>query len=271
MKRAIALGIAAIAMTGCQSMPDWFKPKIKVPYFEPLTAAQLCGGFNRYCQPTSSTTFERLREPTDFFDGKPAALLGRSYSMIYETAACTSVPNFVNRNSTDDDVTYSGQSGVVGTVASESQSAFNAGVSADIDKFVAETFPNFPQEFQAAAKAKLESKMQSALQQNASITYHRMDLTQAFIDAHLGECLDKLPSNRKVITGVSMITVSGDWSQTILRDILTELEASAEYRSLSADLKASYTQRKSIALQGTFEPLAVPFAVAFRRGRAAAQ
>ncbi|MFN3353371.1 MAG: hypothetical protein ACK4Z5_07165 [Brevundimonas sp.] len=96
-----------------------------------------------------------------------------------------------------------------------------------------------------------------------------MDLSRSFIDEKLDACLDSLPRDQKVITGVSLVTVSGDWSQDIVRGTMAELEASAEYRALNASLRAEFSQRREIALRGNFEPLAVPFAVAYRWGRAA--
>jgi hypothetical protein len=267
MKRLVVVLVGGLAAGACQTFPNPFATRVNVPFFEPLTTGQLCGGFNEACQPTSSRTFQRLRDPVDY-NGNPASLLGRSYVSIYEHRPCTSTPVYAGRTDGADDVEYFGQTGINGRLNGATRAAFNLGLSGDLDAYVAQTFPNFPQGFQAEAKSKLEQKFQSAIGRTASITYHRMDLSRGFMDRELDACLDRLPRNEKVITGVSLITVSGEWSQDIVRETMAELEASASYRALSASQRVEFSQRREFALRGTFEPVAVPFAVAYRWGRA---
>lgn len=269
--RLAAVLAGVLALGGCQHIQsayyDAFPPKIRVPYFEPLTNKELCGGFSLRCQPVNSPNFHYLRNPIDW-DGNPQSLIGRSFLSQFLIKNCGPTPSFKAPGAADD-VIYYGGAAIAGRISESSRQEFNAEVSADLDKFIEQTFSTFPEGFKLALKEQVKSSLESSSVQTASIAYRRLTATDDYRDRQLAACRNGLPSNHQVIVGVSYITVTGDWTRQRVQDSLAAVEATAAYQTLSAELKAAYTLKKSTALAGTFEPLHVPFAFTTLPGRAA--
>lgn len=262
--RVIASAGICVTLTGCAGFPG-FATKVSIPYFASLTPDELCGGFNKNCQPSNSYSYVKLKEPVDYRD-PPGFILGRKFKSIYQTSPCAPVPTFKGRYADDDEVDYFGQAGIQGKLKRNSKLVVNAKISADVDSFVEQTFPEFPAEFKAGVKSELKKEISTSLSSSADITYHRMTLSQAYTDTKLRACLEQTPKNENVITGVSVITVSGNWASERIKDSLADVEASAAYNNLSAELKATYTSKKTVALDGHFEPLPFVFIVGVRPG-----
>ncbi len=262
-----AIGLTVL-LAGCQhaggAFNGLFTPKIRVPYFEPLTSAELCGGFSRRCQPTNSPHFYYLRDPIDW-DGSPRSLIGRSFRSPFMIQSCGPTPAF---GTAADDVTAFGGAAIVGRISRASREDFNNQLSLDLEEFLNQAFPNFPIDFKTALKAQIKSSLESSSVQTANISYRRLTATDDYRDTRLTECRNRLPSNHRVIVGVSYITVTGDWTRNRIQDTLASVEATTAFQTLSAELKAAYTLRKSTALAGSFEPLHVPFAFTTLPGRA---
>jgi hypothetical protein len=249
---ALLLGVSAASAASADN--------IKIPYFERMKSQDICGSDNG-CQPTSSQSWSKIKDPLDYY-GVPGEFLGRSFkNSAFETSPCVAVAN------TSTDVRTAGGSTVQATVQTSAKGALSANLQANIAKLVAERFSALPDTVKADLKAKLDASMTSTLDQAVELKYQRIDMTQVLMDAKLGECLAALPGNRKAITGISTLTVTGNWSRTRLAKAFADFEASAGYtENLSASAKGDYQTEKTATLVGTFEPLSLVFAVAYRKG-----
>lgn len=243
------LATSSIGLTGCKH--------IEIPYFERLKPAEVCGGVPSECQPTSSQQWLKVAN-LDYED--PAAILGRSFSTIYETAPCMAAPIG------SEDYLIRGESSVNGTLRRDGTSGFSAKASADLDEALGSLIEGLPQDAEAAAEAELRNVVTRASQSSIELTYFRIDLTTRYLDANLQPCLASLDGtdHDKVVTGVSVIETSGSWSSSRISEFVASFESSAVFQALDAEAKANWESNKDLALSGTFQPVRYIFAAAYR-------
>lgn len=252
MKKIITLLISVFALAGCG---------ITVPYFEKLDPEYVCGNYpSPYCQPNSSMQYSKVKSGRDY-DGNPKNYLGRSFENFFETTPCVGV------EVKEADVVISGLQNVNGTLKDEERIQFANKLSADIVALVQMSGVPVPPGVSADISAEVERNIENTDTSTIQLEYKRIDLTTEFMDAHLQACLDKTPKNMDVTTGISVITVSGNWTSEKFVDTLSSLEAKASYSILTESAKAGYQQAKDRAMEGKFEPVSFIFAVAHRQGK----
>lgn len=250
MKKFVFTALATFFISGCA---------IKVPYFDDLKPEEVCGGFSKWCQPTGSLHWAKV-EPAKEYHNDVSRILGRKFTNVFQTAPC------VETKPTMNDVDVDGRQVLQGSIKSESKNEFKSKVDADIVKLVEANIGTQLESLSLDLKAEVSAVTQSNLTQEIDLEYKRIHLNDAYIDAHLDQCLVKLESDENVATGIGVITVEGNWSKKNLTDILAKIESNAGYSTLSAEAKTEYQRGKDRILNGSFEPITYFFVMTYRPG-----
>jgi hypothetical protein len=248
MDKIIITSIAILFLSGC---------KITVPYFDDLKPKEVCGGFNKHCQPTGSELWIKV-DPAKDYNGKVSSILGRKYTNIFQTSQC------VDQNPIDADVEVQGIHNITGTLKDETKNEFAAKLNADIVKLFEDEIGTSIVDLDVDLQAEVSAITKKGLTQKIDLQYKRLHLTDDYIDNHLDACLAKLTDKEFVATGVGVITVKGNWSQENLTNVLAKIEANAGYSALTANAKNEYTKGKQRILDGTFEPMSYFFVATHR-------
>lgn len=251
MTRIVFIALTAVLI--------WCNPavaQINVPYFSKLSKYEVCGGFNSYCQPASSRKYHVLRG-ADF--GGLDEWLGVSYNKTaFQRTPC------IGPFSKVDDVRVSGEQSFSASFDKKYNGRLRSVLNADIATYLGAVLTSLPAGLQAKLKADATDKLTTSDNGKANFRYRRYDLTMAAMSNLLSDCYAKTKGKRKVITGVSVIEMSGDWARDRLIDSFGTIEASADFIGLSTEVKTAYTDARKKAANGTFQPLAFVIATAWR-------
>lgn len=240
--------VTTVALAGCA---------IQIPYFEKLSYDEVCGRATKQCVAPGGVKFDWVQPGKDY-NGDPASILGRKYVNVHSTLPCV-----VTKPIADNIETF-GQNKLTGTLTSDSTASFKSEVNADILELIEKYTGGLPKDLNADLEAQVNNATNTKLSRKVALEYKRLALKDSFKETtNFSNCLASLKSGERIATGISLITVSGDWSKNTLSDILTKLEATASYKNLTADAIADYKTKKNILLNGTFEPVTYFFAVTF--------
>lgn len=234
--------------------------KIKVPYFDPIAEADLCGAIPKDCQPTSSQLWSKISDPIDY-NGVPDGFIGRKYSQFYDRLACT--PKVA-----DTDVTTFGASEIQGKVVATAKPGLKAKIDVDVAKIATDLGAKLPENLKASLAAEIGSEINKALGQTVTVKYMRIQMNDEFRSRNLQACRDTTPKNQKIITGISVVSVTAEWTKTRIRNALTVFEGKVGFSGLSAEVKADFGQDKTKVLTGTFPTTAFVIRVAYEKGAA---
>ena len=248
--RLMAVILGGVLVSGCV-------PYVKVPYFGELRTRDVCGEFSSHCQPTSSALWELT--PAIDYSGDPTHFLGRRMVTIFERERCGSEPS-----GPDDTRTY-GNSGFTGTVTNSESALLQAELGGNLKEFINRTFTSLPADLKAHLETEAMESVEDSIQSEIDLSYKRIVLSQPFMDTRLGSCLDSAPAGAEIITGISVITIEGDWTSKRIEAASADLEATVAYNALSAGAKADYERARDVAIRGEYDPLSYVFAVAYRR------
>jgi len=232
--------------------------QIDVPYFKKMSKSDVCGGFNSYCQPASSIRYDRVRG-ADFVD--LAEWLGTSYpdkdNSVFQRSSCTAPFEAT-------DVIISGENNFSVSVNNAYTGQLHSKLDVDVAKYLAVVLEVLPGGLAAKLKADATDKLALGNNGKADLTYRRYDLKMTALGRLLPACYAKTKGLRRVITGVSVISMSGSWSRSRLIDSFGAFEATADFIGLEPDIKAKYTDRRAKALEGQFKPMSFIIATAWR-------
>lgn len=233
--------------------------KIKVPYFDKMTAMEICGETTNFCQPTSSEKWAPVKGK--IFKGKIEYELFRSFkNTIFETAPCP------NAKLTDKDFVSKSIHKLQGSVASIEKQKFDEKIKANLTDLINKYFTSLSKSIKADIEAELVKNIKKETSQKIKLEYRTYDLTDAFIDDQLENCLSSIPKGQKVVTGISVLTIDGSWTTNTLKQTFANFEANVTaYDALTLESKNQYEKDKQTILTGDFEPLSVIFAVAYRK------
>lgn len=228
-----------------------------MPYFSKLSAQEVCGAFTRYCQPTSSFDYDRVRG-ADF--SNLSEWLGTSYrNKVFQRSPC--VASF----SPDTDVRVSGENRFSAIFNNKYSGDLRSKLNVDLDQYLGAVLTVLPVGLQAQLKADATDALTRSSTSRADFVYRRHDLTMAAMGRMLPACYARTNGKRKVVTGVSVVEMSGDWARSRLLEGIGKFEATAEFIGLSPDIKANYNDRRQRALVGSFPPLSFVIATSWRK------
>lgn len=232
---------------------------ITIPYFRSLSEQAVCGRQPRNCQPSSSRRWVSISGID--YHGRPSDFLGRSYDRsAFERSVCIRAPI------AESDVQRSGRNTFTGTFRDDATNQFRPHAVANLSELLRGLIGSLPAELQADAGAALNNSVTENLSSTIQLEYERIDLTTDFMDRNMSECLASVPRSARVITGVSVIKVSGTWTQSRVSSLISHVEASIGFRQLSAGIRSEWDRQKGLLLQGTFQPMSYVFRAAVREG-----
>ena len=125
------------------------------------------------------------------------------------------------------------------------------------------TFVQLPASLKASASASADNAIKARLTQQVSLNFQRIEMSQSFRDANLAACRTQAPRSSKIITGISVVTVSSQFARDLASEALANQEASAEYQGLDASTKNSYSASKTSALKGGLSGMSFVIRVAY--------
>ena len=231
---------------------------INVPYFDKLSTDEVCGGFSSYCQSTRSKYWAKVKPGTDY-DGKVGNALGRKFVSIYEDSPC------VKNKPTDEDTNITGRNELKGSLSENTINEFKANLELDLVDFIKQYMKDIPEGLDAEITAQVSLSTGTITNKKIDLEYKRISLNKEFMDAeNFQTCLSSLNEKENVVTGISVITVSGEWSKETINTVFANIEASAGYTDLTADAKNKYDNDKSKVLEGKFEPITYFFTATYR-------
>lgn len=253
--RAILAGALAIFSTPAVAQ------KIQVPFFEKLKVSDVCGGASPYCVPTSSLNYDRVNGAD--FNGDLQDWLGTHYKnrngALFNRESCYS--DF----SVEKDVSTAGLHNFFAIVDNRYAGNINSKLGIDLNKFLGGILSILPIPVGIKLKADATDKLTNSSAKNIGFVYKRIDLKLPAITKMMQVCRPVTGGTDRVVTGISIITVSGEWSYGKIVDAFGEFEASGEFLGLSPDIKSKYTDERNKALSGKFEPLTMVIGVAYRQ------
>lgn len=251
MKKLIILGFVLCA--GAASAA------IRVPYFKPLSEKAVCGGVPRHCEPTSSRNYQRFGNRPLEYAGDPVGLIGRRLRRNRNPEPC------VTSAITEDNLIRRGGTTVRAEARNQTVSQLHAQVKADLRRLLERITSTLPEGLIANVSAELNNAVTVNSVRHLDLTYERVDLRQEFIDTQLAACQSTLQRNERVVTGVALMTVSGDWARDRLQSVLARLEATATFqRDVTADALARYEANKRLVLNSRLQPTTFIIAAAWR-------
>lgn len=242
-------------------LPHVAQAKVKLPYFDSIKENDLCGGLPDYCQPTASKKWFRVGDPFDY-SGDPNTILGSKIETIYDPYKCTA-PLVSPADFNNSPVIT-----VNGTVKEISKPGLSAAISADLDALAEQVGVSLPDTLKVKLKAALGTDITQKLNQSVTIKYQRIQMSVPFKQANMPACLAIAKTNEKVITGISVITVSADWSKDRFSEALNAIELEASFSSLSADARAVYDANKNKVLSGKMPETSFVIMASFEWGKA---
>ena len=97
------------------------------------------------------------------------------------------------------------------------------------------------------------------------LKFQIIQLKKAYIASEANKCLAKLDKKGKVVTGFSVLYVSGTWTSNTLNTALYNFELKAGLKDkLSTEAKLEYEKSKERVLSGNFKPFSIIIAEAYK-------
>jgi hypothetical protein len=247
MKRIILLSF--LFLGGCG---------ITVPYFDKLSPDEVCGGFSSDCQSVSSKYWAKVNPGVDY-DGKVGNALGRKFVNVFDDSPC------VANQPMDEDINITGRHELKGSLSKNSLNEFKINLEVDLVNFIKQYMKDIPNDLDAEITSQVSLKTDIITQNKIDLEYYRISLKKEFTDSdNFQTCMSSLQEKEKVVTGISVIKVSGEWSKETISNVFANIEASVGYNNLTADAKNKYNRDKSKVLEGKFEPITYYFTVTYR-------
>lgn len=227
---------------------------VNVPYFGKMTSLELCGSPNGCKSPTSP--YWASVKDGKYYDGTPGSILGRGFKTIFDSYPC------VTRIPVDTDVDTHNIHNLSGKVQENKKKEFDATIKANLTRLI--NSQNLPDSIKADLLTQLNNSVESATTRNIELVYKVLGLKQPYIDDQVKTCYTTLQKKHMVVTGISLISIKGNWTSNTLKDAFKKFEANAAlFKSLSAEVKINYEKTKETLLNGSFEPFSTIHSVSY--------
>lgn len=250
MKTKLFTALVAFAMTTSLFAQE----KIQVPYFQTLSGMEICGTEN--CNPTVGAWVPLVGGY--LYDGDPKSILGRKMGKkINDNRKCTS------REPNDNEFQTLREGTLNGTLDIDKKDEFDVQVTTELTKIINQ-FIDVSKEVKAELLAEIENSVKSKSNAKIELKYKIIQLHRSYLDTEIETCRKTLKRSETVIAGISVLTVSGNWNSSTLKDIFRTFEANAKaFKMLDADAKLKYEESKNKVLEAKFEPFSLIFNVAY--------
>jgi hypothetical protein len=219
-----------------------------IPFFGKVALSDLCGSDD--CRPSHGTKAYINKKDKLFFDGNYNTILGKTFRKndIFNMTASSM------RDITDNDVNRFLEVTGSGTLDVNQKKSFDASLSADLKQLLKDKI-SLPEDLKVDLLAELENSVKKETQTKIDYGFEIIELKKSGdIDRELTRVISTLVKGDKIVTGISVVTVSGSWTSNTIRHALDSFEAKVGLKDkLSAEAKLEYERTKTQILQGNFK------------------
>lgn len=250
MKTKITLFLLGLTIT----ISTYGQKKVQIPYFETLSGNEICG--TKDCNPTNGI-WQTIKGGY-LFDGDLTEIFGRKFKKgIFINSKCAP------KKPTSEQYKVVKSGSLKGTLKTEKKNEFDSKISADLSKIINDNI-----DIDAAIKAELLAELKKTVEKKSKskieLKYQIVQIENDYLDNEIKECRKTLKKKERVIIGVSVITVSGNWNSETLKDVFANFEANAEaFTAMTAELKNQYEAEKEKTLNAKFDPFSMIFNVSY--------
>jgi hypothetical protein len=240
MKKTLILSIIITLLFSING----YSQKRKIPFFGKVKLTELCGSSD--CRPSYGIKAYVHKKDKLYYNGNYNSILGRVITgSIFDTDA-SGIGN-ITKNDVDYFVEHNGS----GSLEKNSKTEFDANVTANLTQILKNTI-DLPEDLKAKLIAELDKTVTKNTQNEISFSFKIIQLKNTGeIDKQVSEAFSKLKKGQKLITGISVVTISGKWTSNTLREALDEFELNIGLNDvLSADAKLKYDKSKERVLEG---------------------
>jgi len=226
-----------------------YSQSVKIPFFGKMKVQELCGTSD--CRPSYGIKAYVHKNDRLFYDGNYNSILGRKFSgkNIFDNH-----PSGL-RKITHDDVNSLFTTDGTANLDRVQKKDFDAKLSADL-KQILEMGLQLPPDLKAQLFAKLNNYVQDETNGAIDFSFEILELKKGVdIEMETERILSALEKGEKLITGISIITISGNWETKILKTVLDNFEIELGLKDkLSVDAKLQYDSSKNKLVTGTIQP-----------------
>jgi len=218
--------------------------KRKIPFFGKIKLTELCGSND--CRPTYGIKAYIHKNDKLYYNGDYNSILGRVISTsIFDTES-----SGIN-NITRDDVDYFVEHNGSGSIEQKSKTEFDANATANLTQLLKSTI-DLPENLKVELLAVLDKTVTKNTKNEIDFSFRIIQLKNVGdIDKEVSEAFSKLNKGEKIITGISVVAISGKWTSDTLKEVLDEFELSAKVNDdLSAEAILKYEKSKKRVLDG---------------------
>lgn len=221
-----------------------YSQKRNIPFFGKVKMIELCGSSD--CRPTYGIKAYIHKKDKLYYNGDYNSILGRVFTKSIFDTKSSSISNI-----TREDVEYYNEHTGSGSVKQKSKTEFDANVTANLVQLLKGTI-ELPEELKAKILSEVDHIVTRNTKNEITFSFKIIQLKNTGdIDKEVTEAFSKLEKGEKLITGISVVTISGKWTSNTLKEVIDKFELNVGLDdNLSADAKLKYEKSKERILEG---------------------
>ena len=221
-----------------------YSQKLKIPFFGKIKLTELCGSKN--CLPSYGIKAYVHKNDKLYYNGDYNSILGRVISnSIFDTES-SGIDDI-----TKDDINYYVEHNGNGSVKQESKTEFDTNVTSNLTELLKSSI-ELPEDLKIKLLADIDNTVTKNTKNKITFSFKIIELKKVGeIDRQVTKAFSKQEKGQKIVTGISVVTISGKWTSNTLKEVLNEFELSAGLNDiLSAGAKLKYEKSKERILEG---------------------
>ena len=221
-----------------------YSQKRKVPFFGKVKLTELCGSSE--CRPSYGIKAYVHKNDKLYYNGNYNSILGRVFNnSIFDTKP--SGISKITRNDVDYFVEHNGS----GSVEVQSKSEFDANITANLTQLIGSAI-DLPEDLKVKLIAEIDNTVTNNTKNDIQFSFKIIQLKiGGNIENELLKAMSNMKKDEKIITGISVVSISGKWTSNTLKEVLNNFEVGVGLNeSLTAEAKLEYEKSKERILEG---------------------
>lgn len=231
------------------SVYGWGQKKVNIPFFGKMEMKELCGDEN--CSPSYGVRAYVHKKDRLYYNGDYNSVLGRKFvgNKIFNSSLSGL------RKITDKEVTSSFKTKGTITIKETQKKDFDAKLTADL-KQALEAGITLPEELKVKLFAKLNNYVKTETKGSINFVFEILELQKGGeFEKEVNQVFSTLVKGEKLLTGISVVTIDGNWEKDVVKNILTNFEMEVGLNEeISAEAKLKYEKSKQRLIAGTITP-----------------
>lgn len=221
-----------------------YSQKRKIPFFGKIKLSELCGSND--CRGSWGEKAYVHKNDRLYYNGNYNSILGR----VFTTSIFDTRISGLN-NITKDDVDYFAEQNGSGSLLKNVKTEFDAKLNADLSELLRKEV-DLPEDLKAKLLAELDNTITRRTNNTIDFGFKIIQLKNVGdIGAQITDIRSRLNENQKLITSISVVTISGEWTSYTLKEVLNTFEANVDLEEvLSAQAKLTYDKSRERVLGG---------------------